>query len=116
MKINSRQSAFVESYVKTANAADACRQAGYSVAEGTSACALGNKLLKNPKVQAAIAQRISTKQRLDRNIGRVVGRLAALAAEGKGNPNTCGIVLEHVASMVRNFHGAAGEPPHGGNE
>ena len=55
-ELNERQKRFVDSYIQTGgNLSESARQAGYS---DKSCGALGNNLLKNVKIQAAIQSRI----------------------------------------------------------
>lgn len=49
-----RRALFVQAYLQTLNAAEACRMAGYRVTTARSAAAYGHKLLQHPEVAAAI--------------------------------------------------------------
>lgn len=53
-KLNQRQSAFVDYYIQTDNAAESARRAGYSP---KTAYSTGCELLKSPKIQAAMRER-----------------------------------------------------------
>ena len=52
--MTARQKRFVEEYLLCGNSAEAARRAGYSV---KTANRLGSRLLKNPEISAAIAER-----------------------------------------------------------
>lgn len=55
MKLNERQKRFVDAYVKTGNASESIRQAGYKT---TNADVTATKLMKNPNVKAEIKRRL----------------------------------------------------------
>ena len=50
-----KQSRFVDEYIATANASEAARRAGYS---SKTACSIGERLLRNVEVRAAIDERL----------------------------------------------------------
>ena len=75
-ELTRRQALFVAAYLACGNAAQAAREAGYSV---KGAQVTGCKLLTNPKVQGAIAK--ATDQRLDQyhvTADRVIRELALI--------------------------------------
>ena len=77
-KVNPRQALFVKFYVASLNAAQSCRNAGYSA---NSAYITSSKLLKNPLVQAEI-QRHANKvaSRLELDAATVIEKLWHIAA------------------------------------
>ncbi|MBQ6004802.1 MAG: terminase small subunit [Selenomonadaceae bacterium] len=54
-ELNTRQALFVDYYIQTGNATESAKKAGYSE---RSAMAIGCELLRNAKIQAAIATRL----------------------------------------------------------
>lgn len=56
MKLNGRQEKFCLEYAKSANATDAYKKAGYKCKNDNSVAASAIKLLRNPKVQARLAE------------------------------------------------------------
>jgi phage terminase small subunit len=75
-----KQAAFVQHYLEHMNATQAYKQAGYSVTSDAIAGVEGFKLLKNPKITAAIqtAQQARA-QRLELSVDAVVANLASIA-------------------------------------
>lgn len=55
MKVNERQKRFVDYYIKTTNASEAARLAGYSE---KTAYSIGVRLLRNVEIKAAIKERL----------------------------------------------------------
>ena len=53
--MNERQKRFVDEYIISANATEAARRAGYSA---SSACSIGERLLRNVEVREAIDARL----------------------------------------------------------
>jgi phage terminase small subunit len=59
MALRNRQKVFIEAYLQSWNATDAAKAAGYSP---KTACAMGNKNLAKPEIQALIQERLSAMQ------------------------------------------------------
>ena len=56
-ELNTRQNHFVDFYIQSGNASESARKAGYSE---KNAGAVGNELLRNPKIKRAIQSRMET--------------------------------------------------------
>lgn len=59
--LSMKQRAFVDHYIELGNATEAYKLAGYSCKSDRVAGVEGHKLLKNPKIRDAIAQRVAEK-------------------------------------------------------
>jgi phage terminase small subunit len=90
--LTERERRFVEAYNETGNGTEAARQAGYA-GDATSLAQQGSRLLKRPRVAAAIqagAQKrsrlreISREERLDQLARVIVGETTELLVSGGG--------------------------------
>lgn len=112
--MNERQRKFVDEYILTGNASEAARRAGYSA---KTAGSIGERLLKNVEVRAALDERIkaaSTEKTLTQSQlleflsavvqGQVCDQLAMTRLVGKG----CSVIenLEIRASVQNRIRAA----------
>jgi len=101
MPLNEKQQAFIREYAIDKNASAAARRAGYSP---RTAGVQGHKLLKNPKIQAAIQQHLS--QQAEQAAMSAQEVLQALAREAIGEgPDTSSNARIAALKALGDYHG-----------
>ena len=93
--LSDQQADFVREYVVKPNASDAARRAGYAT---KSAGVAGCRLLKNDKIQAAVAAgRAFAGERYEIDLDRVVGELAFMAC---GDPTDIATAVDDDGAPI----------------
>lgn len=96
MKLTEKQKRFCDYYIKTLNATQSYKAAGYSASNDNVAGVEGHKLLKNPKIKSYIEARL--KQLEDKRIADAKEVLEHLTAAMRGEIKEEVVVVEDIGN------------------